>query len=406
MKFGTLALIALALGALAAQVLVADRGYVLIQTHGHAIEMSVPGLILALAALYLAVRAIAWLIRAPRRVGRAAGRYQHRRAERDATRGLIQLAEGHYAKGEKLLGRGIRNQHAPLANYLGAARAADSQGNKDRRDEWLRLAESRHPNASAAVLLTQADLEICGGENELALATLRRLEAEHPGNPVGLCRLAEVSETVGDWEGLRRLIPKLRRHHALDDAAVNELAVRTECAYLSQVAAQGDAETLRAAWTSVVRDLQHDPRVVSAYVRASMPLADHGQLEKMLRKDIERHWDSGLVRLYGELEPPDAAAHLARAERWLLKHGEDPDLLLTAARLCMRNELWGKARSYLETSLAVRPDAEAYQVYGRLLEEIGEPMGASEAFRQGLDLATSPDIPRLRGPSPGSGSAG
>jgi len=399
MKFGTLALIALALGAVAAQFLIVDRGYVLIQTHGHAIEMSVPGLILALLLLYLAVRGLVWIFRTPRRMGKAAGRYKTRRAERDATRGLIQLAEGHYAKGEKLLGRGIRDSEGPLANYLGAARAADCQGQAERRDEWLRLAESRHPNASAAVLLTQAELEMCSGENERALATLRRLEAEHPGNPVGLCRLAEISETLGDWEGLRRLVPKLRRHHAMNDAALNELAIRAECAYLAQVAAAGNADALRSAWTSVVRDLQRDPRVIAAYVRAGMPLLDNEQLEKMLRKDIERRWDSSLVRLYGELTPPDAAAHLARAERWLLKHGNDPDLLLTAARLCMRNQLWGKARSYLETSLAVRPDAEAYQVYGRLLEEIGEPMGASEAFRLGLDLATGPDVPRLTGPA-------
>jgi HemY protein len=399
MKFGTLALIALALGAFAAQVLIVDRGYVLIQTHGHALEMSVPGLILALLVLYLAVRGIVWIFRAPRRVGKAAGRYKVRRAERDATRGLIQLAEGHYAKGEKLLGRGIRDSAGPLANYLGAARAADSQGQGERRDEWLRLAENRHPDASAAVLLTQAELEVCSGEDERALATLRRLEAEHPGNPVGLCRLAEISESLGDWDGLRRLVPKLRRHHAMKDAALNDLAVRTECAYLAQVAAEGDADALRSAWTSVGRDLQRDPRVIGAYVNSGMPLLDHERLEKMLRKDIERRWDSGLVRLYGELSPPDAAAHLARAERWLLSHGDDPDLLLTAARLCMKNQLWGKARSYLETSLSVRPDAEAYQVYGRLLEEIGEPMGASEAFRQGLDLATAADVPRLTGPA-------
>lgn len=406
MKFGTLVLIALAAGALAAQALVADRGYVLIQIHGRAVEMSVPGLILALVVLYVVVRGIVWLFRIPRRMGKAAGRYKTRRAERDATRGLIQLAEGHFAKGEKLLGRGLSADGGPLANYLGAARAAQAQGYVERRDEWLRLAHDRHPSASAAVLLTQAELEAESGAHEQAYATLKRLESEHPGNPLGLARLAETCELLGDWDSLRRLVPKLRRHHAMEESQLRDLAARAECSYLAAIAEEGDPEALRAAWTSVVKDLQQDPRVVEAYIRAAMPIGDHAPLEKMLRRDIERRWDAGLVRLYGELQPTDAAAHLARAERWLLRHGEDPDLLFTAARLCMRNELWGKARSYLETSLAVRPDAEAYRAYGHLLEEMGEPMGASEAVRHGLELVTRSDVPRLSGPVESDESAG
>ena len=38
----------------------------------------------------------------------------------------------------------------------------------------------------------------------------------------------------------------------------------------------------------------------------------------------------------------------------------------------MANELWGKARSYLESSLALAPTADAYALYGRLLTELGE----------------------------------
>jgi len=62
-------------------------------------------------------------------------------------------------------------------------------------------------------------------------------------------------------------------------------------------------------------------------------------------------------------------------------------LLLAAARLCMRNELWGKARSYLEANLAIKPRPDAYELYGRLLEQLGERERAADAFRSGLTLA-------------------
>ncbi|MDX1509568.1 MAG: heme biosynthesis protein HemY, partial [Woeseiaceae bacterium] len=105
-----------------------------------------------------------------------------------------------------------------------------------------------------------------------------------------------------------------------------------------------------------------------------------------------------LVRLYGLVRGPDASKQLKRAESWLEKHGDDPDLLLTAARLCVRNDLVGKARSYLESVLALRPSPEAYQEYGRLLNELGEAHAAAEAFRDGLKLLADeplPEIPRL-----------
>jgi len=56
-------------------------------------------------------------------------------------------------------------------------------------------------------------------------------------------------------------------------------------------------------------------------------------------------------------------------------------------------ELWGKARSYLETSLAEDPDPEAYELYGRLLTRLGEGDNAALAYRSGLALATNSDGP-------------
>ena len=73
----------------------------------------------------------------------------------------------------------------------------------------------------------------------------------------------------------------------------------------------------------------------------------------------------------------------------MARRGEDPDLLLTVARLCLRNELWGKARSYLESVLSYRPTPEAYQVYGKLLNQLGESDAAADAYRDGLDLAAT-----------------
>ena len=76
-----------------------------LDTAGYVIEMSVP-VLLGLAVLLLFSL---WLIRkiylAPRRLGEAAGRYRSARSGQKLTRGMIAVAEGDFARGEKMLAR-------------------------------------------------------------------------------------------------------------------------------------------------------------------------------------------------------------------------------------------------------------------------------------------------------------
>jgi HemY protein len=90
------------------------------------------------------------------------------------------------------------------------------------------------------------------------------------------------------------------------------------------------------------------------------------------------------VRLYGEINLPDPLVPLDRAETWLRASPEDPDLLLTCARLCLRAELIGKARSYLEASLARRPSPEASLLLADLLESLDQPARSSAVLREAV----------------------
>ncbi|MDH5619631.1 MAG: heme biosynthesis protein HemY, partial [Gammaproteobacteria bacterium] len=178
MKFGIIVVLVLFVSAFAAHFLLADPGYVIINFRGYVIEMSVPVLVL----LAFTLVAAAWLIRriviAPRRLGEAAGRYRSARSGQKLTKGMIAVAEGDLARGEKMLARAASTSDSPLFNYLQAARAAHLQGRDERRDEWLRLAYKETPEAANAVLLTQAEFQLDRNQYEQALATLRRLEED------------------------------------------------------------------------------------------------------------------------------------------------------------------------------------------------------------------------------------
>ncbi|MGB0361063.1 MAG: heme biosynthesis protein HemY, partial [Endozoicomonas sp.] len=56
-------------------------------------------------------------------------------------------------------------------------------------------------------------------------------------------------------------------------------------------------------------------------------------------------------------------------------------------RLALKNELWGKAREYLETSLRLRKCVDVYNELGHLLTQLDEFEASARHFQRGLKLA-------------------
>ena len=386
MKLGFIVVVVLFASAFAAHFLLADPGYVMINFRGYVVEMSVPVLLgLALALVFLV-----WLVRkivvAPRRLGQAAGRYRAARAGEKMTRGMIEVAEGNFARGEKLLARAAGTSDAPLFNYLQAARAAHLQGHDDRRDEWLRLAYTETPEAANAVLLTQAELQLDRGQYEQALATLRRLEEGSKDHAHALALLARLYYRLEDWDALAETLPRLKKNTQIPPATLDKWTIRVKREALHRAA---DVEVLDSTWKAIARRYRSNIDLLQAYFEGLMRVDMHDRAEKELASALKSEWRGPLVRLFGLVEGSDTTKQLKRAESWLRQHEDDPDLLLAAARLCLRNELWGKARSYLETVISLRPTPEAYREYGSLLNRLGEAEAAAKAYREGLGMVTA-----------------
>ena len=386
MKFGIIVVIALFASAFAAHFLLADPGYVVINFRGYTVEMSVPVLLGMAVLLLFAIWLVRKIVLAPRKLGEAAGRYRAARSGQKLTRGMIAVAEGNLARGEKMLARSASTSDSPLFNYLQAARAAHLQGNDDRRDEWLKLAFEETPEAANAVLLTQAEFQIDRGQNEQALATLRRVDENSKDHAHALSLLGRLYYELEDWASLADLLPRLKKNKQVGANRLDKWAVRIHQEALNNA---GDDAEIATIWQSVTRARKNDIVLLEAYFSALMRAGENDRAEKELTSAIKSNWRGSLVRLFGLVESSDTTRQLKRAEGWLKNHGDDPDLLLAAARLCMRNELWGKARSYLETVISMRPTPEAYQEYGALLNQLGEADAAADAYREGLGMVAA-----------------
>ena len=394
MKFGILIIVCLALGVLAANFLVADNGYVLINFAGYTVEMSAPVMLLLLILCYIAVRLTVRIWQAPAQLGEVTAKARAKRANRRITQGYIELAEGNFAKGEKLLTKGIRSSETPLLNYLAAARAAQAQGDTERRDNWLQMAQDQDPEASSAILLTQAELQLRNDETATARSTLERVIDRSPRSGEAFRLLAEICLKDGDWQTLESLLPKLRKR--LGKQQLREWSVKCYQGLLADAGrSKADIENV---WKRVPRNLREDHELVLIRIKAMTLAGEHLDAEELIRKALNQQWDSALVNRYGQLHTAEPQALLKRAEKWLKERPDDPDLLLAAGRLCIRSQLWGKARSYLESSITgPRPLPEAYNELGQLMLKLKEPEKASAAFRKGLELSwQSSSLPRLK----------
>jgi HemY protein len=411
MKFLVIVLFILLAATSIALVVQEDPGFVMFRYGEWTLETSLAVLlaavILGYGAFYFLLRFLLFVLRLPRHLREYSRARRAEHARRSLHKGLIELAEGRWTTAERLLTRHAADSDNPLINYLSAARAAQQLGAHARRDEHLRLAHEHTSEADIAVGLTQAELQLAHRQSEQALATLTRLHGIAPKHAYVLKLLARLYEQLGDWEQLAATLPELRRRKVLPENRLDELERSAYVGRLELAARKSEASALEAVWEAMPKQLREDDEMFLRYIDALRHKeAALGGAEQLLRTRLDKHWNESLVRIYAELELADPARQIQHAEVWLKEHAHSPGLLYTLGRLCVRNRIWGKARSYYEASIGISPSVEAYLELGELLEQhIGDPNAARDCYRKGLELALQRDAttatPRAL-PAPGA----
>ncbi len=342
-------------------------------------------LVLLFVVLYALLRVTGVLLRTPRNWRRNRRGRHSEKSRRGLTRGLIEMAEGRWEQAEKYLTHHAAESHTSLLNYLSAARAAQQAGAYERRDRYLRAAIEENPEADVAVSLTQAELQLAHHQTEHALATLTRLRGLAPQHTYVMKLLARLYVELEDWERLSELLPELRRRKVFDGERLERLERATALGRIDRAGA--DVDALAVVWDSLSRSTRADGTVLHAHIQQLLRAGAHELAERRLRQHLSRQWDETLARDYGLVQLEDPSRQLDQGETWLRDHGRSPMLLLTLGRLCVRNQLWGKARIYFESSIGSQPHAEAYFELAALLDQLGESDAARAQYQAGLALA-------------------
>lgn len=366
----------------------ADPGYVLIAHQRWTMEMPIwvatVALLLTFFILYALIRTIQNTRMLPTRWRNWSYLRHHHRLQKLTTEGLLSLADGDWKHAQKKLARAAKYNHDTWFHHLAGAIACHEQQAFEQRDALLRKAQEKMPRAEVAIGLAQAKFLIQQQKFEQALATLKRLRQLAPKQNYILRLLVQLHTQLQDWDELWLLLPQLHSQKALPPEQLVELELLIYQQYLNKLAEKTDLATLETAWQQLPRHLRNTPALVASYAQLLLKYQADDVAEKLIRKALDNNWDKELIYCYGVLKSSKVHQQLATAESWLAGHEHDATLLLSLGRLSIANQLWGKARDYLQASIALMPLPETYLELGKLAEKLGEAPAAKDYYRAGL----------------------
>jgi HemY protein len=370
-----------------------DPGYVLIGFGHWSLETSLTVFtviqVIGFFFLYSFFRLMGVLIRMPSQVAKRRQSVKFNRSQEALIAGLFDAADGNWESAERVLIKHASNSGAPLLHYLTAARAAQSRGALDKRDEYLRKASEQSADNDMTVGLTQAELHLSEHQFDQALQTLSKLHEINPNHGRVLKMMHQAYQHLGDIEAINKLLPSLQEHKIVMEGEVKLLETQTYSRLLKQAAANNDTQTIVACWDDIPRHIRTLPGVANIYFAAMINAGASADVEAGLIKQLGRYWDATTLALYAMVESNNTAKQLQSAEQWLAVYPTDAMLFSVLGRLALKLEQMEKAEQYLLKSLHLEESVDAHQLLGELEQAKGEHDKACASFKRALALASN-----------------
>lgn len=367
-----------------------SAGYVLIAFQNWTIETTlwifVFLLLLLLLLLNFLLQIINGIISGPGLFKNWVKKRKINRARKQTNLGLYAWLEGKWAQAERLLFQGTKKSDLPLINLLFAAKAAHKQVQYAKRDAYLQLAQEKYSKKQIAIGLIKARFLLEEKEFAKAVGILNYLHQISSSNVQVTYLLQKAYFKAGDWSNLYNLLPVLAKYKILPP---DELTILEQLTYKNILMSinKDNHEELIKIWHEIPQYLRVDVELLLAYCKGLMSNADgHILAEKTLRHVLKTTWDDRLIEQYGLTEGSNHVKQLAFAESFLIDYQLNSSLFLCLGRLCKKQKLWGKAQSYLETSIRLRESKTAYQELGKLTEELGNRDMALNYYRKALEM--------------------
>lgn len=382
-----------------------DSGYVLLSYGSYSIETSLVVLLVALGlgfvGLYFLFRSVGGTWRLPSKLRQHGKRRRRAKAAMELQTGLLQLSEGSWTAAQRSLVKHVDDSGMPVIHFLSAARAAQLNNDAEARDQWLAKAYQASPQSEIAIGLAKAELQMLHKQHVQALATLRLLHEKSRHHPYVLRLLALTHMQLNEWQELEQLLPEIEQAKAFDKKGYDKLRSQLWAERLNQITelalsgrSEIAAEHIDSLWAKASKQERQNPErqlyVAKAWHACGRDEFAANLIEPLLKQD----WNTQAVELYGWLQLDQKRA-LKSVDAWQKRYGDKPALLLTAARVCIRFQLWGRARSWLSHLVTTHPSEAAWRELAALEEQQGNHQEAIKAWRSAATMSGKTVTPLL-----------
>ncbi|MDA9680112.1 hypothetical protein N9U06_01485, partial [Gammaproteobacteria bacterium] len=372
-----LLLIVIAVAGFLGTLIARDPGYVLVAYDGYSMQTSLWVLVSLFIGFFLAAYLLFWLFGLFRYgngvVWKWAVAKKEERTSKLTRKGLILLAEGEFDRARKFLDGSRENEEAKGLNFLSAARAANSQGDHQGRETYLRQAIETDPSLSRAAMIISVELALKRRDSAAALTALNSIKLNGYAAEMKL----QALKMADDWRVSMTAIPELRKLLEIE-------SFENEVALTGLRAVAGKDAQLTALFKSLGVNARNSREVLSQYVQS---LSHKAHAEPLLRAAIKSSWDAGYVVLYGDADFDTLKARRKAAEGWLKQHEEDSALHYCLGCLYDLSNEASMARESFARSIELGGSHESHKKLGLLLARNGE----FESSVQHLKIALSLD---------------
>jgi HemY protein len=368
-----------------------NEGYVLIVRPPYRLELSFNLLLILVAVSFLSLHFLLRMANYARHLPASVKAYKETQRQREGRAALVEalhaLVGGRYQLAEKSAAKALELGEDAGLSALVAARAAHKLKRKAQRDFYLAEAERLAPEARIGRLLSQAELLLDDKQYSQALQVLQHLERIEAKYPPALRLELKVQLHLGNWDQVLNLLQHLEKQDGLESWKIKQYRQQAHLQLFKRYTS--DLKKLHAYWKKLTIEEQLNARIAEAAALAFSTAGDGNQAAKILEMSLTKNWDSDLAEMLGDCETDNPIKQLQQAEYWLTMQEGDAKLLLALAKMCIRQLLWGKAQSYLEASISVRPSAKAHYMLAKLLENRGEHPAAAQHYRFSAQLTQS-----------------
>lgn len=346
--------------------------------------------VFSLLAIYILSRLCCYVVRLPKRLIKTNQRHHRQHGIDSLQQLLLAFFEGRYDHSLELSDELLANSYIsclhPILLVI-AAVAASETGQFKRRNSYLVKLSPKILSHSVFSYLLRAKEAVQKGDSVQFKACVDAIEQYQPHLTALLkLKLAHAIQT-DDVDQLLAAASQLHKKGVLQEQEYQNYEKK---AYMGKLALICSVKQLKHYSKHLPDSLKQNQELVNAIGKRYYALAHYQEAVDWALEHYPAHQNSYLLDLLDEalvhLSAKNYRKSVNRIENWLNTQADNASLLMFLGKTAYKNQLWGKARAYLESSITLKPSVAAWEILAKVYEEQGEQSKADQARTEAMTL--------------------